>query len=71
MSNNWGYYNHHLNYGKHILKIDLRHNKTLAIEVITNILIENNAPNMLKTFGLSFEDIRHFNPSIIYTSIKG
>ncbi|WP_050421395.1 CaiB/BaiF CoA transferase family protein [Bradyrhizobium tropiciagri] len=63
------------NAGKRNLSIDL--NYAEAREIVTrlcrdaDIIVENFRPGTLARFGFGYEDIRAFNPGIIYVSLSG
>lgn len=41
------------------------------LAVRADILVENYRPGVMKSFGLSYEDLRPLNPGLIYCSISG
>ncbi|OKO69330.1 CoA transferase [Bradyrhizobium sp. NAS96.2] len=63
------------NAGKRNLSIDL--NYAEAREIVTrlcrdaDVIVENFRPGTLARFGFGYEDIRAFNPGIIYVSLSG
>ena len=63
------------NAGKRNISIDLNWAEARAIVVDicrdADIIVENFRPGTLKRFGLSYEDVREFNPKIIYASLSG
>ena len=63
------------NAGKRSLVIDPKNSRgrdlILQVAKTTDVFIENLAPGALEKLGLSFEDLRAVNPSIIYCSVSG
>jgi crotonobetainyl-CoA:carnitine CoA-transferase CaiB-like acyl-CoA transferase len=63
------------NAGKRNLSIDL--NWPEAREIVTemcrdaDVIVENFRPGTLDRFGLGYEQVRQFNPDIVYVSISG
>ncbi|WP_338811374.1 CaiB/BaiF CoA-transferase family protein (plasmid) [Agrobacterium leguminum] len=63
------------NAGKRNLSLDL--NFAEAREIVrelaakADVIVENFRPGTLKRFGLSYEDVRNYNPGIIYASLSG
>ncbi|MET0307439.1 MAG: CaiB/BaiF CoA-transferase family protein [Sphingomonas sp.] len=63
------------NAGKRNLSIDL--NYAEAREIVkrlaaqADIIVENFRPGTLKRFGFAYDDIRRYNPGIIYASLSG
>jgi CoA:oxalate CoA-transferase len=63
------------NAGKRNLSIDL--NWAEAREIVTDmckeadVIVENFRPGTLARFGLSYEDVRVFNPRVVYVSLSG
>ncbi|MES5481319.1 CoA transferase [Bradyrhizobium sp. INPA03-11B] len=63
------------NAGKRNLSIDL--NYAEAREIVTrlcrdaDVIVENFRPGTLARFGFGYEDVRAFNPGIIYVSLSG
>ncbi|QPF85437.1 CoA transferase [Bradyrhizobium genosp. L] len=63
------------NAGKRNLSIDL--NYAEAREIVTllcrdaDVIVENFRPGTLARFGFSYEDVKAFNPGIIYVSLSG
>ncbi|VIO70332.1 CaiB/BaiF CoA transferase family protein [Bradyrhizobium ivorense] len=63
------------NAGKRNLSIDL--NYAAAREIVTrlcadaDVIVENFRPGTLARFGFSYDDVRAFNPGIIYVSLSG
>lgn len=63
------------NAGKRNLSIDL--NYAEAREIVTrlcrdaDVIVENFRPGTLARFGFSYDDVRAFNPGIIYVSLSG
>ncbi len=72
---NMGLYFAHQNAGKRNLSIDL--NWAEAREIVTDlcrsadVIVENFRPGTLARFGLAYEDVRAFNPKVIYASLSG
>ena len=66
---------HLINRGKKSIMIDYRNQKgqeilkTLCKEV--DFVIEGFKPGVMKNFHLNFEELRKFNPSLIYCSLSG
>ena len=73
--NNISVYYTQQNAGKRNLSIDL--NWPEAREIVrdlcrdADVIVENFRPGTLARFGLGYEDIREFNPAIVYVSISG
>ncbi|NGX94291.1 MAG: CoA transferase [Candidatus Afipia apatlaquensis] len=63
------------NAGKRNLSIDLNwaEAREIVIDMCRNadVIVENFRPGTLKRFGLAYEDVRAFNPRIIYASLSG
>ena len=63
------------NAGKRSLSLDLNWPEAREIAKslceTADIIVENFRPGTLKRFGLSYEDVRAYNPRIIYVSISG
>jgi CoA:oxalate CoA-transferase len=63
------------NAGKRNLSMDLNWPEARAIArklcETADIIVENFRPGTLKRFGLSYDDVRAYNPRIIYVSISG
>lgn len=63
------------NAGKRNLSIDLNWAEARAIVVDlcrnADIIVENFRPGTLKRFGLAYEDVRAFNPNVVYASLSG
>lgn len=63
------------NAGKRNLCLDL--NWAEAREIVVNlcrnadVIVENFRPGTLKRFGLAYEDVRAFNPKVVYASLSG
>jgi CoA:oxalate CoA-transferase len=63
------------NAGKRNLSLDL--NWAEAREIVTDlcrdadVIVENFRPGTLARFGLAYEDVRAFNPRVIYVSLSG
>ena len=63
------------NAGKRNLSIDL--NWAEAREIVTDmckdadVIVENFRPGTLARFGLSYEDVKAFNPTVVYVSLSG
>ncbi len=63
------------NAGKRNLSLDL--NWAEAREIVADmcgdadVIVENFRPGTLKRFGLAYEDVRSFNPKIVYVSLSG
>jgi CoA:oxalate CoA-transferase len=63
------------NAGKRNLSLDL--NWAEAREIVTemcrdaDVIVENFRPGTLKRFGLAYQDVRAFNPAVIYASLSG
>jgi crotonobetainyl-CoA:carnitine CoA-transferase CaiB-like acyl-CoA transferase len=74
-ANDMGMYYIQQNAGKRNLSLDLNYPeareivKSIAAEV--DIIVENFRPGTLKRFGFSYDDIRQYNPRIIYASLSG
>jgi crotonobetainyl-CoA:carnitine CoA-transferase CaiB-like acyl-CoA transferase len=73
--NGIGLYYVQQNAGKRNLSLDL--NYAEAREVVTelcrgaDIIVENFRPGTLARFGFGYEDVRAYNPGIIYVSVSG
>ena len=73
--NGVGLYYVQQNAGKRNLSLDLNYPE--AREVVTQLLreadviVENFRPGTLARFGFSYEEVRAFNPKIIYVSLSG
>jgi CoA:oxalate CoA-transferase len=73
--NNMSVYYTQQNAGKRNLSIDL--NWPEAREIVrdlcrdADVIVENFRPGTLVRFGLGFEQVREFNPNVIYVSISG
>lgn len=63
------------NAGKRNLSIDLNwaEARALVVDLCRNadIIVENFRPGTLKRFGLAYEDVRAFNPMVVYASLSG
>jgi CoA:oxalate CoA-transferase len=63
------------NAGKRNLSIDLNwaEAREIVVDLCRNadIIVENFRPGTLKRFGLAYEDVRVFNPKVIYASLSG
>jgi CoA:oxalate CoA-transferase len=73
--NGIGLYYVQQNAGKRNISIDL--NYAEAREVVTrlcrdaDVIVENFRPGTLARFGLGYEDVKAFNPDVIYVSLSG
>ena len=73
--NGIGLYYVQQNAGKRNISIDL--NYVEAREIVTrlcrdaDVIVENFRPGTLARFGLSYEDVKAFNPRVIYVSLSG
>lgn len=73
--NGIGLYYVQQNAGKRNLSLDL--NYAEAREIVAklcrnaDVIVENFRPGTLARFGLSYEDVKAFNPSIVYVSLSG
>ena len=73
--NNIGLYYVQQNAGKRSLCLDLNYQE--AREIITDlcreadVIVENFRPGTLARFKLGYEDVRAFNPRIVYVSLSG
>ena len=73
--NNMSVYYTQQNAGKRNLSIDL--NWPEAREIVrdlcrdADVIVENFRPGTLVRFGLGYEQVREFNPNVIYVSISG
>jgi CoA:oxalate CoA-transferase len=63
------------NAGKRNLSIDLNwaEAREIVIDLCRNadVIVENFRPGTLKRFGLAYEDVRAFNPKVVYASLSG
>ncbi|MEH2560937.1 CaiB/BaiF CoA transferase family protein [Bradyrhizobium sp. AZCC 2289] len=63
------------NAGKRSLSLDLNWSEAreVAVEICrtADVIVENFRPGTLKRFGLSYEDVRQFNPKVVYASLSG
>jgi len=63
------------NAGKRNLSLDLNwaEAREIVVDLCRNadVIVENFRPGTLKRFGLSYEDVRAFNPKIVYASLSG
>lgn len=64
-----------INRNKKSITLNLKHEKAreIARKLIekADVVIEANRPGTMEGFGLGYEDVRKFNPSIIYCAISG
>lgn len=64
-----------LNRNKRGIVIDLRmeDGRKVLLDLVrkSDVFLENMAPDTIKKFGLTYEELREVNPKIIYGSIKG
>jgi CoA:oxalate CoA-transferase len=73
--NNMSVYYTQQNAGKRNISIDLNYPE--AREIIrdlcrdADVIVENFRPGTLARFGLGYEQVREFNPNIVYVSISG
>jgi CoA:oxalate CoA-transferase len=73
--NNMSVYYTQQNAGKRNISIDLNYPE--AREIVrdlcrdADVIVENFRPGTLTRFGLGYEQVREFNPSIVYVSISG
>ncbi len=73
--NGIGLYYVQQNAGKRNLSLDL--NYAEAREIVAklcrdaDVIVENFRPGTLARFGLGYEDVKAFNPGIIYVSLSG
>jgi formyl-CoA transferase len=69
------YYFHILNANKKSVTVNLKSPKglELAKDLIrqADVMIENFAPGAIERLGLSYDDVKAVNPSIIYAQVKG
>jgi crotonobetainyl-CoA:carnitine CoA-transferase CaiB-like acyl-CoA transferase len=72
---NMGLYFVQQNAGKRSLSLDLNWSEAreVAVEICrtADVIVENFRPGTLKRFGLSYEDVRQFNPKVVYASLSG
>lgn len=63
------------NAGKRNLSLDLNYPEAREIvrEIASkaDVIVENFRPGTLKRFGLSYDDVRQYNPGIVYASLSG
>jgi len=63
------------NAGKRNLSIDLNwaEAREIVVDLCRNadVIVENFRPGTLKRFGLAYEDVRAFNPKVVYASLSG
>ena len=73
--NNMSVYYTQQNAGKRNISIDLNYPE--AREIVkdlcrdVDVIVKNFRPGTLARFGLGFEQVREFNPNIVYVSISG
>jgi crotonobetainyl-CoA:carnitine CoA-transferase CaiB-like acyl-CoA transferase len=64
-----------VNRGKHGIVLDLNHEKGRAVFTrlarMSDILVENYRPGVMKKLGVDYEALRAGNPRLIYASISG
>lgn len=64
-----------VNAGKKSVALNLKHrdDKKIAREIIarSDVLLENFRPGVIARFGFGYDDVKNFNPSIIFCSISG
>jgi len=69
------YYFHMFNANKKSITLNLKSPKGLALvkDLLrkADICVENMAPGTIERLGLGYEDVKAFNPGIIYCQIKG
>lgn len=66
-------YYHFLNAGKKSVSFDLIQDKAQLLALIkeADVLIEQFRPDMLKKFGLDYDQLKAINPALIYISLTG
>lgn len=70
-----GYTFHIVNHNKKSLTLNLRHEKGREVlkQLVpkVDVLVENFSPGVMDRLGLSYDELRQLNPSLIYTSVSG
>ena len=61
------------NRNKRSLTLDLKKGQDIARRLLerADIIIENFSPGTMKRLGLAYEDVRAYNPNVIYCAISG
>jgi formyl-CoA transferase len=70
---NFDFQNLHRNKRSLVLNLKDPRGLTILKQLVkaTDVLVENYRPDVKKRLGISYEDLRHLNPRLVYASISG